>query len=140
MDEHPSVEGAPYGDLVDLLYARWLDELWSGPLDDLERIAAEVVGADFVGSWPGRPAMVRGPDELAATIREGRTMFAELTFEREVGPVGDGREGGLIAARWVGRGVLDGGAVEFHGHDLLRHRDGRFVEYWVLSEDPAPAG
>lgn len=117
------------------LYARWLDDLWSGDLDRLEEIAADVVTPDFVGHWAGRPGFVHGPDELAAVIREGRQLFEELTFHREVGPVG-APDGDLVAARWLARGVLDGQPVEFHGHDLLRHVDGRFAEYWVISENP----
>ncbi|QVQ52097.1 nuclear transport factor 2 family protein [Spiractinospora alimapuensis] len=126
------------------LYRRWLADLWNGDLDTLEHIAAELVTPDFVGHWPGRPASVRGPEALAATIREGRLPFAPLTFTPVVGPVIDDT---LVAARWAGRGTYAGGdhaipgvtapagtPVEFHGHDILRVRDGRFVEYWSVSE------
>ncbi|MBB3049557.1 hypothetical protein FHS23_000552 [Prauserella isguenensis] len=115
------------------LYTRWLDELWNGDLDDLESIAARIVARDFVGHWPGRPALVNGPDQLAAVIREGRGMFDELTFALDVGPIVDGD---LISARWVAHGHRKGTPAEFHGHDVLRH-DGRvFVEYWVIAETP----
>ncbi|RZQ62214.1 ester cyclase [Amycolatopsis suaedae] len=116
-----------------MTYADWLDKLWNGDLDRLEDLAAEVVSADFTGTWPGRPGFVTGPGELAAVIREGRTMFDELRFEVEVGPLADGD---LVAARWVGRGRYQGEPVEFRGHDLLRRDGGRFVEYWVIAEDP----
>lgn len=118
------------------LYAGWLDRLWSGPLSQLESIAAEVVAPDFVGHWPGRPGHVHGPDELAGIIREGRTMFDDLTFQLVVGPIG---EGDLIAARWLARGHYEGILTAFHGHDILRHTGGRIVEYWSVSEQPAQA-
>jgi predicted ester cyclase len=64
-----------------------------------------------------------------------------VTFVVEVGPVA---EGDLVAARWIGHGSYKGGMrgatapagtrVSFSGHDLLRVEDGRFAEYWVISE------
>jgi hypothetical protein len=113
------------------MYERWLHELWNGPLDELEQLARGVVTDDFVGHWPGRT--VRGPDELAAAIREGRTMFEGLRFEIVLGPIA---EGNLVAARWVGRGTFQGSPSEFHGHDMLRADGDRFAEYWPLTEDP----
>lgn len=115
------------------LYTHWLGELWNGPLSELESNARRVVRDDFVGHWPGRPAFVTGPDELAAVIRQGREMFDDLTFELQIGPVS---EGDLVTARWVGRGHHAGRATEFHGHDILRHDGDRFVEYWVIAETP----
>jgi predicted ester cyclase len=59
----------------------------------------------------------------------------------EVGPVAEGE---LVAARWIGQGSYKGGMqgasapagtpVSFSGLDLLRVEDGRFAEYWVISE------
>lgn len=116
------------------LYSRWLDELWGGGLDALEEIAAQVVAPDFIGHWPHRPGFVHGPDELAAVIREGRTMFDDLAFELTVGPIA---QGDLIAARWIARGHRGGAPSQFHGHDVLRRNGDRFVEYWSVSEVPA---
>jgi len=122
----------------DRLYARWLDELWSGDLDELEAVAARVVAPGFVGHWPHRPGYVHGPAELAAVIRESRSMFARLTFELTVGPLA---QGDLVAARWRADGEYEGRPSQFHGHDILRHDGTRFVEYWSVSEQPAePAG
>lgn len=119
--------------IVALMYQRWLHELWNGPLDQLEHIALELVTGEFVGSWPNRPGLVHGPDELAAVIRQSRTMFESLRFDVAVGPV---VQADLIAARWVASGRYDGAPVEFHGHDLLRHDGERFTEYWVIAEEP----
>jgi predicted ester cyclase len=119
------------------LYRRWLLELWNGDL----AVAGQVVTRDFVGSWPGRPGLVHGPDGLAEMIAMSRAFFLDLTFAVEVGPVADGD---LVAARWIGQGSYKGGMqgatapagtpVSFGGHDLLRVVDGRFAEYWVISE------
>ncbi|HKO84255.1 MAG TPA: ester cyclase [Actinomycetota bacterium] len=119
------------------LYRRWLLELWDGNL----AITDQIVTPDFVGSWPGRPGLVHGPKELADIIRMSRAIFQEVTFAVEVGPVADGE---LVAARWIGHGRYKGGMraatapagtrVSFSGHDLLRVDDGRFAEYWVISE------
>lgn len=115
------------------LYTRWLDELWNGELAALESIARTIVTDDFVGHWPGRPALVTGPDQLAAVVREGREMFDDLSFTVDVGPIA---EGNLLSARWAAHGHYRAAPVEFHGHDILRH-DGRlFVEYWVIAETP----
>jgi SnoaL-like polyketide cyclase len=120
------------------LYRRWLLELWNGDLE----VAEQVVTPGFVGSWPGRPGLVHGPGELVEVIRASHALFEDLRFEVEVGPV---VEGDLVAARWVGRGSYRGGMegatvaagtrVGFAGHDLLRVEDGRFAEYWVVSEE-----
>ena len=106
------------------LYRRWLDELWNGS----PSAAEQLVSADFVGHWPVRD--VTGPDELAAIISETQAMFTELSFVLEVGPIVD-RD--LVAARWTGRGQTPGGPMTFFGNDILRVRDGRFVEYWTAS-------
>lgn len=106
------------------LYRRWLKELWNGSPD----AAAHLVGDDFVGHWPERE--VTGPDGLAAVVGETHAMFTDLTFTLEIGPI---VEGDLVAARWTGRGRTPEGTMEFFGNDILRIRDGRFVEYWVAS-------
>jgi predicted ester cyclase len=120
------------------LYRRWLLELWNGDLT----VADQVVTPGFVGSWPGRPGLVHGPQELVDTIRMSHDLFLDLTFAVEVGPV---VEGDLVAARWTGRGrskrgmpgatAPAGTQVSFSGHDLLRVDEGRFAEYWVISEE-----
>jgi ketosteroid isomerase-like protein len=119
------------------LYRRWLLELWNGNL----AITDQIVTPDFVGTWPGRPGQGHGPKELAESTRIGRAIFLEVTFAVEVGPVA---EADLVAARWIGHGSYKGGMrgasapagtrVSFSGHDLLRVEDGRFAEYWVISE------
>lgn len=83
--------------------------------------------------WPHEPAKARGPQGLAAIVRETRGYFDELEFTVEIGPIA---EGDLVAARWRGRGSFQGASVSLSGHDFLRVSDGRFVEYWVIAEQP----
>ena len=79
--------------------------------------------------WPDRE--VQGREQLVALIAGTRAMFEELTFELQVGPLVDGD---LVAARWSGAGRTAGGEESaFLGHDVLRLRDGRIAEYWVVS-------
>lgn len=108
----------------ELLYRRWIDELWCGRTGS----AAEVVDESFVGHWPDRT--VRGVEELTGPIADTHSMLAPLSFSIEIGPFG---QGDLVAGRWRGRGRSGDSPVEFIGNDILRVHDGRFVEYWVAS-------
>ncbi len=83
---------------------------------------------------PREPAKVRGPQALAAIVRETRGYFDELEFTVEVGPI---VEGDLVAARWIGRGTFQGTSVDLSGHDFLGVRSSRFSEYWVIAEQPS---
>jgi hypothetical protein len=103
------------------LYGRWINELWAGA-----PVAAELVSDDFVGHWPDRD--VHGPVELQKIVDETREMLTELKFVVEIAPfVG----GDLLAARWIGTGAATDGPKRFTGNDILRFRNGRFVEYWT---------
>jgi ketosteroid isomerase-like protein len=104
-------------------YRRWLLQLWHG--DDA---AADVLADDVVAHWPDRE--VRGRHALVELIHGTRAMFETLTFELEAGPLVDGD---LVAARWSGVGRAGGEETAFLGHDLMRLRDGRIAEYWVVS-------
>ncbi|MCV7075296.1 ester cyclase [Mycobacterium szulgai] len=106
-----------------LLYERWITELWAG-----RQIAGEIVTDDFVGHWPDRE--VHGPAELEQIISQTRNMLADLNFHIEIGPICDGD---LVAGRWAGAGVGPEGPLSFTGNDILRLGDGRqrFAEYWT---------
>jgi len=106
------------------LYRRWLADLWNGS----PSVALTLVSNDFIGHWPDRE--VRGPAELATVIGETQAMFTTLTFTLEVGPI---VEDDLISARWTGRGQSADDEMSFFGNDILRVKDGRFVEYWTAS-------
>jgi hypothetical protein len=117
------------------LYGRWLLEMWNGDFG----LAHDLVTPDFVGHWPGME--VRGPEALIETLRQGHAPFDDVTVTLDVGPIADGD---TVAARWTFSGSYKGdlpGAsapagtrVSFSGHDILRAVDGRFAEYWVISD------
>ncbi|NRQ31030.1 SnoaL-like domain-containing protein [Nonomuraea sp. NN258] len=117
------------------LYERWLLRMWNGDF----ALAHELVTPDFTGHWPGMD--VSGPDGLTEALRQGHEPFENVTVTLDVGPVVDGD---LVAARWTfsgdylgtipGATARKGTRVAFSGHDLLRVSEGRFAEYWVISD------
>jgi predicted ester cyclase len=117
------------------LYRRWLLELWNGDF----ALAHELVTPDFTGHWPGMT--VAGPDGLIEALRQGHAPFDDVKVTLDVGPIVDGD---LVSARWTFAGAYRGGLpgvtaaegtrIAFSGHDILRVRDGRFAEYWVISD------
>ncbi|MFW5418368.1 nuclear transport factor 2 family protein [Nocardiopsis sp. CNT-189] len=122
------------------LYRRWLPGMWEAPTGELDRIARELFTDDAVGHWPGRE--VHGPVGIADQIRTTHAMFTRIGTSVRVGPV-VGADG-LIAAQWLftadyvegvpGATAAPGTGVRFLGADFLRARDGRFCEYWVVSD------
>ncbi len=107
------------------LYRRWINEIWNGD----HEVASQIVAEGFVGHWPDRE--VHGVDGLLEAMAPLTGMFESLTFEIEVGPLA---EDDLVAGRWRGQGTTaDGEPAAFIGNDLLRIRDGQFVEYWVAT-------
>ena len=91
-------------------------------------MVGDLVAEDFTGHWPDQT--VQGPVALAELIAATHAMLEPLSFTIEVAPFAEGE---LLAGRWRGRGERDGVPVEFVGNDILRVRDGKFVEYWVAS-------
>ncbi|MXP23581.1 nuclear transport factor 2 family protein [Gordonia sp. HNM0687] len=112
------------------LYRRWIDQLWNGPsdADALAEIANHLVSAGFIGHWPGHD--VHGPSELAAMVAEMKEMFERMEISIEVPPMTDGV---YVSARWNATGMRSGQRKRFVGNDILRARDGRFVEYWAAT-------
>ena len=120
-------------------YRRFLVEVCNGDFD----LAEVLVSADCVFHIAGAPeSAYRGSSGVRALLEGARSPFSSLTFRLAVGPV---VQGDLLAARWVAEGVYGGGfpgatapagtAVAFGGHDFVRFRDGRFVEYWGGADD-----
>ncbi|MGR6915992.1 ester cyclase [[Actinomadura] parvosata] len=121
--------------MISDLYRRWLLELWNGDF----ALAYELVTPDFAGHWPGME--VSGPEGLAEALRQGHAPFDDVKVTLDVGPIVDGD---LVSARWTFAGAYRGGLpgataapgtrIAFSGHDILRVREGRFAEYWVISD------
>jgi predicted ester cyclase len=84
---------------------------------------------------------LQGREALLAWIRETRSLFPDLRFTVEVGPIVDGE---MVAGRWIADGTYQGGIpgstapagtpVRFHGNDIWRAQGGLIREYW-LSDD-----
>ena len=119
------------------LWARWI-ELWNGDLAQAEQI----IHPDFaLHRIPPPPIPVEGREGLVGWVEQTRSLFDDLRFTVEVGPVVDGE---LVAGRWLAEGAYQGGIpgsksppgtrVRFHGNDIWRAGDGQIREYW-LSDD-----
>ncbi|HEU5025679.1 MAG TPA: ester cyclase [Spirillospora sp.] len=117
------------------LYRRWLFDAWSGDYGVLD----EILTPGFAGHWPRMD--VHGPDGAAEQIRQSRAYFSDIENTLDAGPLVDGD---LVAARWTFHGSYQGGIpgttaepgtrISFAGHDLFRMEDGRFAEYWPVSD------
>jgi predicted ester cyclase len=117
-----------------------------GPLDrSLEgdfTQAEEIIHPGFVlHRIPPPTIAVGGREGLVGWVEETRSLFDDLRFTVEVGPIVDGE---LVAGRWLAEGTYQGGIpgstapagtrVRFHGSDIWRAEDGLIREYW-LSDD-----
>ena len=121
------------------LWDRWI-ELWNGDL----ALAETIVHPEFALHRippPRIPDQLGGREGLVAWIEQTRSLFPDLRFTVEVGPIVDGR---MVAGRWIAEGSYQGGIpgstappgtrVGFHGNDIWRAEDGMIREYW-LSDD-----
>ncbi|MER7577955.1 ester cyclase [Streptomyces sp. NPDC126514] len=122
------------------LYHRW-SELWRGDFTH----AADILDPDFV-VHQARPngsdsEAVTGPERLLPEIEQTMAAFGDITITVDLGPIVDGD---LISARWTMSATYTGGIpqasapvgtkISFSGNDILRVREGRFVEYWTCTD------
>ncbi|MFI0263667.1 ester cyclase [Streptomyces sp. NPDC017056] len=122
-------------DSAEHLYHRWISDLWHGDFS----VAEEILTPGFVGHWPAFD--VHGPQGAAEQIRQSHGYFTDIQVTVDVGPI---VADGLVAARWTFHGSYRGGIpgataapgtrVSFAGQDIFRVADGRFAEYWVVSD------
>ncbi len=122
-----------------LLWDRWID-LWNGDL----AVAEEIIHPQFALHRIPPPRIsdqLGGREGLVAWIDQTRSLFPDLRFTVEVGPIADGE---TVAGRWIAEGTYQGGIpgstapagtrVRFHGNDIWRSEGGLIREYW-LSDD-----
>jgi SnoaL-like polyketide cyclase len=122
------------------LYDRWC-ELWRGDFGHAE----EILDPGFV-VHQARPdgsdsEATTGPERLLPEIEQTMAAFGEIALGVDLGPIVDGD---LVCARWTLRATYTGGIphatapvgtkISFSGNDILRVRDGRFVEYWTCTD------
>ena len=122
---------------VGTLWDRWI-ELWNGNLD----LAEGIIHSDFViNRIPAPTISAKGRAGLLEWVTQTRSLFGDLRFTVEVGPIVDGEN---VAGRWVAEGMYQGGIpgssvapgtrVRFHGNDIWQAEAGLIREYW-LSDD-----
>ncbi|MFI6584574.1 ester cyclase [Embleya sp. NPDC050493] len=117
------------------LYRTWLFDLWEGDF----RLAEEILAPDAVGHWPAFD--VHGPEGFVEQVRRSHTYFGSIKNTLDLGPL---VSGDMVSARWTFHGEYRGGIpgttvpagtkTSFVGHDIFRVADGRFAEYWVVSD------
>ncbi|MFJ9795850.1 ester cyclase [Streptomyces sp. NPDC101145] len=122
------------------LYGRW-SEVWRGDFSHAE----EILDPGFV-VHQARPdgsdsEATTGPERLLPEIEQTMAAFGDIAITVDLGPIVDGD---LVAARWTMRATYTGGIpqatapigtkISFSGNDILRARDGRFVEYWTCTD------
>ncbi|WP_435282808.1 ester cyclase [Streptomyces koelreuteriae] len=122
------------------LYARW-SELWRGDFSHAEEILDPGLVVHQARPDGSDSEAVTGPGRLLPEIEQTMAAFDDITITVDIGPIVDGD---LISARWTLRAAYAGGIpqataptgtrISFSGNDILRVRDGRFVEYWTCTD------
>ena len=121
------------------LYDKWI-RAWNGEMDLID----EIISPDFhfhpTNEESGED--YSGRDGVRKMITSSRTLFTPITFSIEIDPI---IQGDLLAARWIGEGQYAGGfpgataepgtRVHFSAIDILRFKDGKFIEYWHNADD-----
>jgi len=84
---------------------------------------------------------IRGVEGLVGLVDQIRSVFTDLRFDLEVGPLTDGR---YVSARWRATGTYAGGfpgaktapgtVITYTGTDTLRLEHGKFAEYWLNAD------
>lgn len=136
---------------VDSVTAKALFEefvgLWNGTVSfaEAEKFIDEeiVVHSGELAPYLGLPpsSAVRTRERLFEWVGNVRALLQDLTFTTDPGPI---CEGDLVAGGYLAEAAYGGGAplatvpvgtkLQYRGHSILRLYEGRFVEYWVLSD------
>ena len=117
------------------LYDKWM-RAWNGETELID----EIISTDF--KFHPTNEDYSGRDGVRKMIEASRTPFDPIEFTVEILPIA---QGDLVAARWIGEGNYIGGLpgataesgtkVRFSAIDILRIKDGKFVEYWHNADD-----
>ncbi len=116
------------------IYDDWM-QIWNGDYDKI----SSMISGDFVGHWPEND--VQGQSELEEMIKMTRGFFYNIEFKPIITPViGDQKISGhwemtaLYQGNMEGAKAEKGSLVTFKGMDILIFKDGKCVEYYVLSD------
>lgn len=122
------------------MFATWV-KVWNGKT----AVAPAIISPDFrvhaalLDGTDG--SSIRGVEGLLGLVGQIRSVFTDLRFTLDVGPLVDGR---YVSARWIATGTYAGGfpgakaepgtVITWAGTDTLRMGHGKFVEYWFNAD------
>lgn len=117
-------------------------ELWNNDLSLIEKIIASDFVAHAAPMTGSGTDEIRGREALGQWIAGLHTVFADLEFTIQVGPLVTEDH---LTVRWQAHGTYRGGfpgasqdavgkPVAFTGTDTLRTADGLLAEYWVNAD------
>ncbi|WP_181176563.1 ester cyclase [Mesorhizobium sp. B2-3-5] len=116
--------------------------LWNGDLSYTDKIISPDFVAHAAPITGSGGDTIHGRAALNAWISGIKSIFPDLDFQIEVGPIADRDH---FVVRWRARGTYHGGfpgapasstgrKVTFTGTDTLRVKDGQLVEYWANAD------
>lgn len=119
----------------------WKD-LWNGDPSVTDKIIAEDFTAHAAPITGTGPDKIHGRDALNQWVSGTHSIFADLDFVIEVGPITDDEH---MVVRWKASGTYRGGFpgaspeaagrdVTFTGTDTLRIAGGKLAEYWANAD------
>ena len=111
-----------------------------------DALVDELYGDDFVNHSQGLPDNMKyGPESIRLQYQFLRSAFSDMEMEDDLQTV----EGDLIGLRWTWRGRHTGeflgipptnATVEIDGYDILRIRDGKIREVWIIQDSAGLMG
>ncbi|MFM9443315.1 ester cyclase [Streptomyces acidiscabies] len=122
------------------MFATWVT-VWNGDTSKASSIISPEfqVHAALLDGTDG--SSVHGVEGLVGLVDQIRSVFTDLRFDLEVGPLVDSR---YVSARWVATGTYAGGfpgaeaapgtVITYAGTDTLRVEHGKFAEYWLNAD------
>lgn len=116
--------------------------LWNGDISLTDRIIHPDWLAHAAPITGGAAGEMRGRRTLDEWVTGINTLFPDLDFGFDVGPITDGE---FLVIRWKARGTYAGGfptaspdavgkVMTFFGTDTLRVKDGMLAEYWANAD------
>ena len=116
--------------------------LWNGDLTLSEQIIHPDLVTHVAPITGGPAGDMVGRDALNTMVTTIRTLFPDLEFQFDVGPIADDS---YLVVRWKAQGTYGGGfpgsspdavgrVVTFYCTDILRVEDGKLTEYWLNAD------
>jgi len=117
-------------------------QLWNGDITLTDQIIHPDWVAHAAPITGGAAGDMRGRRTLDTWVTGINTLFPDLDFSFDVGPITDGT---FLVVRWKAQGTYAGGfptaaadavgrRMTFYGTDTLRVQDGMLIEYWANAD------